>query len=85
VDGVAWGYALRRGEQRRSVVVIVSRHALRVDDSEALANETRQAIATQGRSEAERIADMADPPRCVLLGRTGYRMAPPTLQRFGKA
>jgi len=66
------------------VVVIVNRQALRHDDSETLAVETREAIATQGRSEAERVAEMADPPRCVLLGKSGYQLAPPTLQRLGQ-
>ena len=85
VDGVAWGYALSRNEKRRSVVVIVRRHAWRGDDAAGLATETREAIATQGRSEAERVAEMADPPRCVVLGRSGYQPAPPTLQRLGTA
>lgn len=83
VDGVGWGYGLRRGEERQSLVVIVSRRALRLEDPDSLPHETREAIATQGRSEAEKAADRHDPPGCVVLGRNGYLPAPRTLQRLG--
>jgi hypothetical protein len=85
VDGVTWGYALRRGEERRSVVVIVSRKAWRLMIRGCLPVETREAIATEGRSEAERAAELSDPPACVVLGTAGYMPAPATLQRLGEA
>ena len=66
---------------RRSVVVIVSRQACRLDDPQMLAVETREVIATQGRSEAERAAELYDPPACVVLGKTGV-CRPATLQRL---
>ena len=66
------------------MVVIVSRQALRLDDPGMLPVETREAIATRGRSEAERAAELSDPPACVVLGRTGYMPAPATLQRLGR-
>jgi hypothetical protein len=45
---------------------------------------TREAIASKGRSEAGKACRLADPPACVVVGRSGYLPAPPTLQRFAR-
>jgi len=78
VDGAAWLFTLERHDQERSVVVIISRQALTHDQPEVLPVMTREAIATDGRSEAARVAQFDDPTSCVVLGRDGY--LPPPLR-----
>jgi hypothetical protein len=47
--------------------------------SEQLPQETVEARATQGRSEIEKLLDLADPPPRVSLGTTGY-LEPPSFE-----
>ena len=84
VDGIAWSFTLERDGQERTLVVVVSRRALRVAVPETLPVETREAIATDGRSEAARVAQFDDSTSCVLLGRSGYLPGPPGLQRLAR-
>jgi hypothetical protein len=79
VDGAASLFTLERHDQERSVVVIVSRQALTHEQPEALPVMTREAIATDRRSEAARVAQLDDPTSCVVLGRDGYLPPPPGL------
>ena len=77
VEGIAWRFTLERESAERSLLVVVTRQALRVGAPETLPVETREAIATDGRSEAARVAQFDDPTSCVVLGRNGY-LTPPT-------
>lgn len=80
VDGFGWGYELRRGQRRRSIVVIIKRHAA-MADTPSLADKTRIALKTKGRSAALEAARLDDPPHVVVLGTNGYARAPRTLER----
>src|SRR6266536_2879357 len=82
VDGEVWGFVLERDGEQRSLIVAVSRRALEVESPERLPTRTREAIATDGRSEAETAARISDPPGCLMLGRSGYLPAPPALVRL---
>jgi hypothetical protein len=83
VDGTAWLSRLERGAIERSVIVVVSREALTLDVPDSLPVQTREAIRTDGRSEAARVAQFDDPATCVVLGRDGYLPIPPGLVRLG--
>jgi hypothetical protein len=63
------------------VTVVVSREAFKVDPLRLLPVQTREAIQTDGRSEAARVAQFDDPASCVVLGRDGYLPAPVRLAR----
>jgi hypothetical protein len=79
IDGTAWGFTLEREGQRRSLIIAVTRQALNLGAAETLPVETREAVQTDGRSEAARVAQFNDPTSCVLLGRHGYLPPPPGL------
>jgi hypothetical protein len=81
VDGRAWVFKLARGGRERQLLVVVSREALRVGAPRLLPVQTREAIQTDGRSEAARVAQFDDPASCVVLGRDGYLPAPVRLAR----
>jgi hypothetical protein len=83
VDGVAWWFGLERDGAERAVVVVVSGRALALASAGmALPGRTREAIQTDGRSEAARVAQFDDPAECVMLGGDGYLPAPATLARL---
>jgi hypothetical protein len=54
------------------LVVAVSGQVLKLGNPEAMPVQARDAIATDGRSEAARVAQLDDPTNCVMLGRSGY-------------
>jgi hypothetical protein len=81
VDGRSWVFMLARGGRERQLLVVVSREAVRVDPPRLLPIQTREAIQTDGRSEAARVAQFDDPASCVVLGRDGYLPAPVRLAR----
>ena len=81
VDGRAWEFTLARSGRERHVTVVVSREALMMDPLKLLPVQTREAIQTDGRSEAARVAQFDDPTSCVVLGRNGYLPAPVRLAR----
>jgi hypothetical protein len=81
VDGRAWVFTLARGGRERQLTVVVSRKALKADPLTVLPVQTREAIQTDGRSEAARVAQLDDPASCVVLGRDGYLPAPVRLAR----
>jgi hypothetical protein len=73
-DGHGWLWELHRGEgpkaESRRVFVQVSGTAFAVAAA-TLAKDTRAAIESEGRSEVERVAQRADPPRRVHCTRHG--------------
>ena len=84
VDGKAWRFTLARDGVERSLIIVISRHALDRSEPEEMPVETRAAIATDGRSEAARVAQLDDPTTCILLGRHGYLPPPPALIRLSR-
>lgn len=84
VDGTAWRFTLERDGMERSLIVAISRHALEPSEPEDMPVETRAAVATNGRSEAARVAQLDDPTTCILLGRHGYLPPPPALIRLSR-
>lgn len=84
VDGRAWVFTLARGGRERQLTVVVSRKAFRVGSLSLLPVQTREAIQTDGRSEAARVAQFDDPASCVVLGRDGYLPAPVRVRRLGR-
>ena len=81
VDGRAWMFTLARGGRERQLTVVINREAFNVDPPRRLPVQTREAIQTDGRSEAARVAQFDDPANCVVLGRDGYLPAPVGLAR----
>jgi hypothetical protein len=83
VDGIAWCFTLERDGAERELIVVITRQALRAGAHEKLTVEAREAIATDGRSEAARVAQFDDSTSCVVLGRHGY-LASPQLLRLAR-
>jgi len=81
VDGIAWSFTLERDGAERALIVVVSRQAYKTA-VELLPVQTREAIETDGRSEAALIAQLDDPAECVVLGSSGSLPAPPGLARL---
>jgi hypothetical protein len=84
VDGTAWLYMLERDGVERPVIVVVTRQALTQETPELLPVRTREAIRTEGRSEAARVAQFDDPANCVVLGRDGCLPTPAGLARLAR-
>ena len=84
VDGKAWRFTLERDGVERSLIVAVSRHAVDLSERGEMPVETRAAIATDGRSEAARVAQLDEVASCVALGRAGYLRAWPGLARVAQ-
>lgn len=84
VDGDAWMFTLERDEVERPLIVVVSRQALKLGAPETMPVQTREAIETDGRSEAARVAQFDDPATCIVLGRNGYLPPPPGLLRLAR-
>jgi hypothetical protein len=84
IDGQAWVCTLERDGAERSLIVAVSGQALNLGAVETLPVQTREAIATDGRSEAARIAQLDDDAGCVVFGRFGYLPAPARLLRLAR-
>jgi hypothetical protein len=62
-DGSGWLWELQRDGDARRVLVLVSGSALASESG--LCDDTAEAIRTEGRSEVERVASIAEPPRVV--------------------
>jgi hypothetical protein len=85
LEGRAWRFTLGRDGVERGLVVAVSPEAVKVARSgRSLPVQTREAIQTEGRSEAARAAQFDDPTSCVVLGPSGYLSAPPALARLAR-
>jgi hypothetical protein len=85
VDGRAWVFTLARDARERQLTVVVSRKAFKVGSLTVLPVQTREAIQTDGRSEAARVAQFDDATNCVVLGRDGYLPAPVRLTRVPRS
>ena len=85
VDGTAWLFTLERDGAERALIVAVSSQARRLAAVKQLPVETREAIRTDGRSEAARIAQLDDPAKCVVLDSNGYLPAPPGLALLARS
>jgi hypothetical protein len=82
VDGAAWRFRLERDGAERAVIVVVSGRALTLASAgRELPIQVREAIQTDGRSEAARVAQFDDPAECVMLGADGYLPLPAALGR----
>jgi hypothetical protein len=80
--GTAWLFTLERDGHERQLIVAVTGQALELEAPDTLPTQTRDAIATNGRSEAARVAQFDDPTSCVLLGQHGYLPPPLGLARL---
>jgi TIR domain-containing protein len=69
-DAVAYIWTIRRDGEQHDIAVYLSRTALACDDSE-LPAEVVEAKATDGRSVAESLADVDDPPKELLVTTVG--------------
>ncbi|HYX85503.1 MAG TPA: hypothetical protein VE777_11085 [Gaiellales bacterium] len=84
IDGTAWGFTLERDGVERSLIVVVSAQAQKLGASGPLPTETREAIKTDGRSEAARVAQLDEQARVIVLGRDGYLPPPAALMRIAQ-
>ena len=75
VDGSGWLWELHRGDEpnveARRVFVEISRTALA--SANMPSQQTAAAIASEGRTEVERVAQIDDPPRVVKCDTHGVR------------
>ena len=77
VGGAAWLFRLKRDGRERAVVVVVNGRAVALASAgRDLPVRMREAIQTDGRSEAARVAQFDDPAECVMLGGDGHLPAP---------
>jgi Mg-chelatase subunit ChlD len=84
IDGRAWLFTLERDGAERPLIVGISDQALTLGRPETLPVETRDAITTDGRSEAAKVAQFDDPTNCVVLGQNGYLPMSPALSRLAR-
>jgi hypothetical protein len=73
VDANGWLWEIEREGLVRRVLVEVTGTAWAVE-SAALPEETRDAIATEGQSELEKVLRDDDPPRAIVCGTFGCRV-----------
>ena len=69
-DAIAYIWSIRRDGEQHEIAVYISRTALACDDSE-LPAEVVEAKATDGRSVAESLADVDDPPKELVVTTLG--------------
>jgi hypothetical protein len=70
MDFPAWAYELEREGRRHMVTVVVAggrMHSLQ------LADASRHAIATRGRTAVDRVLDRDEPPRFILVTSAGLQ------------
>jgi hypothetical protein len=70
VDARGWLWAITRGDQAARVVIEISGTAWSSDPLR-LAEDTRRALETDGRSELLKILDQDDPPGVIHCDATG--------------
>ena len=66
----AWGYTIRRGDEERTIGVIVSQGITR---DHGLPHDSDAAMGTRGRSAVQDVLDQNDPPRYLVITSTGVR------------
>lgn len=71
IDGRAWLFTLAHSGRERPLTVAVTHQALDAVRWTRLPVHTREAIQTDGRSEAARVAQFDDPTSFLVLGRDG--------------
>jgi hypothetical protein len=64
---VAWAYDLERDGYRRPVSVVLGRGCLGAD----LPDDAYRAVVTEGRSAVEAVCERDQPPRYLLVSRSG--------------
>ena len=74
-DASGWLWEIQRGTTARRVLVEVAGTALATYDQgeQPLADEIAEAIRTKGRSEVEKVLQLADPPQIVHCASNGCR------------
>jgi hypothetical protein len=70
VDAGGWLWEITRGDKVAHVVIEISESAWSSDPL-CLPEDTRQALATDGRAELLKVLDQDDPPRIIRCGSTG--------------
>jgi hypothetical protein len=70
VDARGWRWAITCGDQAAEVVIEISETAWSSDPLR-LPEDTRQALATDGRTELLKVLDQDDPPRVIHCGLMG--------------
>lgn len=64
-----WGYTIRRGDEERTIGVIVAR-GISVGD---LPTDSAAAMQTRGRSAVDAVLDQDEPPRFLVVTSSGIR------------
>ena len=73
-DSNGWLWEIRDSEDARRVLVEVTGTALAISERGGpLPDDTRLAIATEGKSEVEKVLAFSEPPRVVMCGTMGCR------------
>jgi hypothetical protein len=70
VDGSGWLWEISRGDQLARIMVEISGSAWSIDVFD-LAEDTRRALETDGRTELLKVLDRDEPPRLIRCGVTG--------------
>ena len=70
VDARGWAWEITRGAQVVQVTIEISGTAWSSDPLR-LPEDTRQALATDGRTELLKVLEQDDPPRVIRCGSTG--------------
>jgi hypothetical protein len=70
VDARGWLWEITRGDQIARVVIEISATAWS-SDPRHLSEDTRRALATDGRTELLKVLDEEDPPTVIRCGATG--------------
>jgi hypothetical protein len=70
VDASGWLWEIARGAQVMHVVIEISGTAW-ASDPVGLPEDTRRALATDGRDELLKVLDQDDPPRIIRCGSAG--------------
>lgn len=70
VDGSGWLWEISRGDEMARVMIEISDSAWSTDPLD-LPEDTRGALATDGRTELLKVLDRDHPPRLIRCGTTG--------------
>jgi hypothetical protein len=76
VDARGWLWEIKRGDQIARVVIEISGTAWS-SDPRHLPEDTRHALATDGRTELLKVLDEEDPPAVIRCGLTGCTYGSP--------
>ena len=81
-----WVWEISRPDQIARVVVEISAKAWSNHPLD-LADDTRRALETDGRTEVLKVLELNEPPRVIRCGLSGctYPSPPPSLDEFGSS